>query len=992
MTTWRTDPLTGKALIHKDNVVQKDGFTNNERAGEYGTRKPKQPKKTKTKEGDPKEAIRFMRAAGLHGLADMYETNGNAAKEGKIPPVFSNNEFFSGVKIVPEGENADSNKTSATVGDAGRTESSKKVTVRKTDVMVDTIAKNIASDKKLPMPNILHDFASYNNLFSFGCLSAEELNFPDRTYRKNGIADGHFVLRSAGGLTADQKPRTSAEQQYNIDAEYYIDSVNIEEAVAPNRKTRHTNFHSLDFQVREPYSMGQFLETLYRAAKNAGYNNYLEAPWLLQINFVGHQDVERTRPSIAASKKQLVVKLVNIVFDVDTEGSIYTVTTAPYNESIFSDQIQSLPVDITVSGDNLVEIMQSGVNSVTTHINTHLLDSQKDEKTKVEQDEYIIAFPNETSSASIADKLKDTKETGQALTGDYTLKTINYGEAFESAGTNLQAAGYNAVPDHIGGSIGEQQKSFVNNRLGFSVKRGNLSETLKTAISAEANGVNSIGYTKIRPEEPLASGDSPFSGGSFIMEEETRNFSRGGTTINPRQRTIQFRKGTKIQRVIEELVLLSRFGQRLMDQDFLKAGGKITWFRIESSCYIVQDKKTESVIGRMPKIYVYRVVPYDVNTSFFQMPNDPPPGYGELVAQAPKAYNYMYTGKNLDVLEFSIKFDNAFYKAVAMDMGNRSGNNRASDQAGTKEGTKANMAGGVNSGYEHEAFGETSKVGKNLNSGESLAAGNMTETPEVRLARMFNESLVESDVDLVTVNLRILGDPFYISDSGIGNYVSEKSVYANVKEDGTMDHQSGKVDILLNFQTPIDLDDETGGYLMNGPAVGVSNFNGLYFVTIVRSRFEGNMFTQELELVKRQNWKKRYLAETNQKISIEAQEERELELKKLKDIYGEESDVYQFAQAQNIASKSGNDAFDKAEIIAAGFSDERAQQLQTAWKSRKPPPAKTVAEIAATDYAGGDAGGEFGATPKTPPYDDAILRVNRANNAKSNSNPDGNAQ
>ena len=114
MTTWRTDPLTGKALIHKDNVVQKDGFTNNERAGEYGTRKPKQPKKTKTKEGDPKEAIRFMRAAGLHGLADMYETNGNAAKEGKIPPVFSNNEMFSGVKIVPEGENADSNKTSAT--------------------------------------------------------------------------------------------------------------------------------------------------------------------------------------------------------------------------------------------------------------------------------------------------------------------------------------------------------------------------------------------------------------------------------------------------------------------------------------------------------------------------------------------------------------------------------------------------------------------------------------------------------------------------------------------------------------------------------------------------------------------------------------------------------------------------------------------------------------------------------------------------------------
>ena len=55
-------------------------------------------------------------------------------------------------------------------------------------------------------------------------VSAEELNYPDKTYRKNGIKDGQYVLRSSGGLNAKQKPRTDAEQQYNIDAEYYIDS------------------------------------------------------------------------------------------------------------------------------------------------------------------------------------------------------------------------------------------------------------------------------------------------------------------------------------------------------------------------------------------------------------------------------------------------------------------------------------------------------------------------------------------------------------------------------------------------------------------------------------------------------------------------------------------------------------------------------------------------------------------------------------------------
>ena len=166
---------------------------------------------------------------------------------------------------------------------------------------------------------------------------------------------------------------------------------------------------------------------------------------------------------------------------------------------------------------------------------------------------------------------------------------------------------------------------------------------------------------------------------------------------------------------------------------------------------------------------------------------------------------------------------------------------------------------------------------------------------------------------------------------------------------------------------------------MNGPSVGVSNFNGLYFVTIVRSRFEGNIFTQELELVKRANWKKKYISETNQEAVIEAKKKRTLELKKLEDLYGEESDVYRFAKAQDLADKSGLDAFSVAEINAAGFTRAEADRLQTAWKKRKPPPAKTAAEIAATDYAGGDAGGEFGATPTSPTYDDAILRQNRAN-------------
>ena len=807
MATFRKNPLTGQTLISSGNQVRKDGFTNNERLGEYGSRNPPQPKKTKEVEGDPEEAKKFMRAVGLNGLADMYETNGNAAKEGKIPPIFGANfQNKLGVKIIPPGESADSGATAATVGDAGRTEETTKTFVRKTDPFVKAVYQNTVSDNKLPTPNILHDFASFNTIFTLGCLSAQELNFPDKTYRKYGPADGQMILRSSGGLTSQEKPRTDAEQKYNIDTEFYIDSVNFEEVIAPNRKSRHTNFHTLNFTIREPYSMGQLLQTMYLAAKNAGYNNYLEAPWMLGINFIGHQDVERTKPAIAASKKTLVIKIVNITFETDDEGSMYQVTAVNFNESALTDVTQALPCDITVHGDTLEQICQSGINSVATNINTFLLKQQKfkDAKDKYEPDEFIISFPNDLASNTLAKKLDETQNTGggQATTGDYTLKEINYGEALASGGTQTAESFQRYYEQSSMGMTMDTRESlkrdFVNNRLGYSIKRGNLSESIKKAISSDEGGMNGIGKQKIKSGTALAAGDSPFAESNFALNEETKLWERGYTQIDPKQRTIQFRKGTKLQRVIEELVLLSDFGQRLLSQDF-KKNGTVDWFRIETQVFLINDPVSEAITGKMPRINVFRVIPYEVNTSFFQMPNDPPPGYEELTKQAAKAYNYIYTGRNNDILEFKINFDNAFFRAAAYDMGNNAANNDPSNQESTAEGTKV-VQGGREVIVQGMDFGEITKSRETTNaSGEALSAGAVTESPEVRLARQFNESLVNSDVDLVTLNLRILGDPYYITDSGVGNYVSERSPYINIYEDGSMNHQSGQVDILLNF-------------------------------------------------------------------------------------------------------------------------------------------------------------------------------------------------
>ena len=945
MSTYRTDPKTGRALIAPENKVGKDGKTPNEK----GEKPPAKPEAAK---GDPEAAKRAMRALGMHGLADMYEVNGNAAANGELPPFFSghpyagaiqnaNNSKQGNVNVLKEDEPVESENVAAQ-GDDSRVESPPQGEAAQINYIPGL----------LPLPNELERFASYNNIFTFGCISPDELNFPDETYRKVGVKSGQHVLRSGGGLTSPKKPRTAAEAHYEIDTQYFIDNVDIETVIAPNRESRMTNFHSLSFEIREPYSMGQLLQTMQLAAENAGYKNYLEAPWLLTINFLGFEDL-RKEPSLSASQRMLPCKIVSVDFNVDTEGSIYRFSCSAFNDEAFTDGSQNLPCDVTIYGSDLEEICQSGLGSLATAINTHLLKGQQYQDEKIEQDEYIFSFPQITDSGSVADILKQgTAEAGGlAVTGDeYIIREgIDYSTVLQTLNTDTQAYNmYNSQgsPHERNRSIDVIQQEYVDSLLGYSIKRGNLSESIKKTIANRDQFVNAIGKNSISPDQPTEYGDSPFGKANFVLNATNGTLERGNTVIDPKRRTIQFRAGTPIQRVLEEVVLLSNFGQHILKKDLQDKSGQIPWFRLESDLYIVNDPDTEKVIGRMPRIYVYKIVPYMANTSIFKMPNDPPTGYNELVRQAAKAYNYMYTGLNKDILEFDIKFENAFYRSISTDYNNNSGNNDPSNQSSTQESTTVAQGGSVGS---TAAQNMTNVQSENSFNKSNQLAGAMTETAEVRVARQFNEALANSDVDLLTMTIKVLGDPYFIADSGTGNYNAQTTSWTNVNADGSINHQSGQVDILLNFLTPIDIDPQVGNYKMDGPAVGVSNFSGLYMVIGVNNNFSNNVFTQEIELVKRPNFDLKDLDEQNKKKLAKIQDDYQKQIDAAIQEYGEDSPQAEFARLDTDASGR----LSSREIVTGGLSFDQATKL--ARDASQPPPVK----------------------PPPQQYDDAILRNQR---------------
>jgi len=144
--------------------------------------------------------------------------------------------------------------------------------------------------------------------------------------------------------------------------------------------------------------------------------------------------------------------------------------------------------------------------------------------------------------------------------------------------------------------------------------------------------------------------------------------------------------------------------------------------------------------------------------------------------------------------------------------------------------------------------------------------GGNAETVELRIARQFNKAILDSDVDLVKMDLNIVGDPYYIPQSAFGNYIAS-SIESQTKNqevaqekfkdvDGNANYLKSVVLTKINFRTPLDISDGKGNMIFYKDKVAenqlqtLGEFSGYYYPVRVISSFANNKFTQELELIR----------------------------------------------------------------------------------------------------------------------------------------------
>jgi len=677
--------------------------------------------------------------------------------------------------------------------------------------------------------NPLHQFSTFNTIFTLSVLTAGEVNSPNTTYKVR--EPNHVLLRSGGGAT--NKTTTYYEDRLGIKLEYFIDNVNIESLVTNNSKTRSSNATAISFDVIEPYSMGLFLQTLAIAAKEAygnEYVNYLDTPYLLTIEFIGYDDDGNPIAIQDNLTRHFPIQLTDMQFDVSQSGSQYSVEAIPWNETAFFDQIERTNADIQITGRTVAEVLQDGPYSLSTVLNANLA-RQVAEGKEVEADSVAIIFPQSITSSNNLGTL-------QATQIDAAQQNLNIDDA-GVPGAVITGFKTGVLDSGVGqNTVDPSIKNYVDN---FIREQGDDFSV------AESIGLNDFGAAKIIDgfQEP---GKTPMPFESDQYKNDV--FYRSDVTLDNELRVYNYGQNTKITKIIEDVILSSKWGQGLTSVS-PDANGYVDWFRVQSKVLLDSDKTQQRHSGRLARTYIYEVVPYKVHMSTIQLPTTGGPGYGPMQSAVAKEYNYIYTGENSDILNFDIRLNAAFFVGLKTDIGNINNEHATgATQDHSKQQDVEYVQVGTGSGVENP--GGLGKTGNVLSSNTSSAGGNGISNSKISAAQQFHNLIINSDVDLLELDLDIFGDPYFMADSGMGNYNSpEATLFLN--GDGTLDYQRSETSVIVNFRTPIDYNDNGGMYFPEDQSVAVDAFSGLYRVLSITNTINGGKFTQRLNLLRLRN-------------------------------------------------------------------------------------------------------------------------------------------
>jgi hypothetical protein len=568
-----------------------------------------------------------------------------------------------------------------------------------------------------------------------------------------------------------------------------------------------TQPNSFKFEVIEPYSVNGFMEALQVAGVAAGNASYLQSNYVLKLEFLGYPDNDlselRSAEVIPNSTRYFPFRFLNVEMEITESGAKYRCSGGPISEKAFGNP-DVLKKPISASGNKVGEVLRDLMNNLNSQVKANSQNSKTPATLNSNQDEYEIKFPAWDS------------KNGWDFEGENNIAKADITKI-------LKDPAIYKFPDPA-----KEENKGKNN---YNPRRSNSPKANSSAGGGRGSGVDPRRTDAPDPNSVML---HPGAGGSKPQ--------------------IQFAEKARLSHIIAAVIRDSEYLKNILkdiDQN-VDQFGYIDYFLIRTET--VQKEDYDPVAKRNYEKYTFVVSPYKIHFTKI-------PGYqshkvpeSKMKVLSLREYNYLYTGKNLDVLGFKLNFNNLFFEANPVNNGNTDQPN--SKQGIAREGSSVVRNTGAG-GSKEEISTRGVPTPQSATSPDSLnvvadgVTGNQRQDdPYSILAKNMHNAITNSKASMLSGDLEILGDPFFLVTGGIGNYNPKPSLSGPQSTlDGEANQIYGDVLVTINFRNPVDINslDKGGLHFFDKKRVP---FSGVYSVQNVTSTFQDGLFKQKLNVLR----------------------------------------------------------------------------------------------------------------------------------------------
>lgn len=658
------------------------------------------------------------------------------------------------------------------------------------------VSANGTNKKTVIKPNPLHDYNNYTYLVTLHLL---DKNTYAQLVESTKFENGKVVFKSDNVLIASAgKYSESGTRNPEWKENFFIENLNIDTIIGMSSQTMGTNAVQIAFDIIEPMGL-TLIERLIKSSLATSYKNYLEMVYALQIEFIGYDEEGNIKP-LPNHTKFIPIKFAGITFKVTEQGTVYKVSATPFNHQAFNSSYATAPISLSVTAATVAD---------------YFVDYGQTDSTSTESEE-------PTSTARLGPPNRKPPAAPAYIEAASWCNAIN---KFEK---RKQKTNENYIPDSY-------QIKF-DEKIG-SAKLTAITNPAATQITNTPMSVNGRRTASTDPRSTTydANAARMLDGGKIKYEATTQQINAGTTLISEINKIVRNSEFFISQFAYTDPSALKDKSKEQLAEIANKHDKVLKWWKIIPE---IKLKEFDFSRNTYAKEITYYVTSYDVPYNSF-------PGVPKLQSKdnqpSPvKRYDYLFTGKNNDILDFNLDFNTSYYVAYTVDTSKLTA-------TGSSAEVTTNGASGESKQQVPVEFNKENLVNvqRQLKSGQTSAQAGATDKRD-------SMSVLTSDLqellfskpssDLVVLDLRIVGDPDFIKQDDIFSGPNRSASALN----NSLPMDTGDVYIVVAFKTPTDFDEETG--LPNKSET--SKFSGLYRVVSVDNSFSSGVFVQKIHAIR----------------------------------------------------------------------------------------------------------------------------------------------